>query len=184
MNTKMKTKMLLTTIMVAILSSTAAFGQKIVVEGNMVIIDASAMTHVTEKKTRTTQATNITHVPVNDLTDIASKISNAKVYKRFEVSKTDNSSGTTWLTAVNTICTGTINGSTGWRLPTQRELILIWILKPVLEKQNNFDSFYPNSYWSATSNGDKLGSKVNFGDSFVASELKTYSYRVRCVRDI
>lgn len=180
----MKTKMLVTTIMVAMLSSTAAFGQKIVVDGDMVIIDASAMTHVTDKKARTTLATNITNAPVNDLTDIASKQSNDKVYKKFEISKTDNSSAANWLTAVNTICDGTINGSTGWRLPTQRELILIWILKPVLEQQNNFDEFFPNSYWSATSNGDKLGARINFGSSFVDGELKTYSYRVRCVRDI
>lgn len=180
----MKTKMLLTTIMVAVLSSTAAFGQKVVVEGNMVIIDASDVTHVTEKKARTTQATNITHVPVNDLTDIASRISNDKVYKKFEISKSDNTNGANWLNSVNTICTGTINGSEGWRLPTQRELILIWILKSVLEKQNDFNGFSSSFYWSATSSGDKLGYRVNFGSSFVDSELKTYFCRVRCVRDL
>lgn len=176
-----------------VLLSAAAHAQKVVTEGSgatiKVIIDASGIPHTTQKKARTTKATNTTSVPVNDLYDIASAKSNENVYKRFEVSKVDNSIGIHWKNAID-LCVGlNYNGSTGWRLPTQRELMLIWVLYNDLKAVDagSFTPFSTNDYyWCST----ELGTRDSWSVSFVNGHMSRTASKtidnsgVRCVRDI
>lgn len=174
----------------AILCLAPAYAQKVVEEGSMTIIDASVIPHTKTKKACTTMATDRTLPPVDDLTDIASEASNEKVYIKFEVSKTDNEGGKDWLAIVNHCAGLTHNGKTGWRLPTQRELMLMYVLKPELEQTNGFDPFNSGNYyyWSATdmnNNGTTVWG-VYFGSGTVGVLYKSERtwQLTRCIRDI
>ena len=96
-----------------------------------------------------------------------------------------------WETA-NSIC------PTGWRLPTQRELLLIYVMQDRLQTSNLHDSFgrWDSGYWSSTGYShvdypnqackvymfvDETGEPLSYTMSF---ENKTTKYNVRCVRDV
>lgn len=80
-----------------------------------------------------------------------------------------------------------------WRLPTQRELMLIWTLLPQIEALglsvwSPFRTFSNAYYWSATEQGAQNAYDVNFMDGRCAAsqkDLGSYGIQVgRCVRDI
>lgn len=186
-----KIKILLTAITVAIISTVSVDAQKVKVENGKAIIDASGLPNTNMvKKARTTNATNSTTVPVDDINDLASKKSNETLYQKFEVSKTDNSTSINWMDGVNTACSGTINGTTGWRLPTQRELQLIWILHSRLKALDPsiFTPLSLNYYWSATLvEGNRYYSYYlrTINNLFMSSSNpKTNNYYVRCIREL
>lgn len=136
---------------------------------------------------------------------------NEKVSPKFAVSKSDiNSTGTeqtnavmTWAQAagwnaaanntndeVSTAATGCAEYAPAgsfkgdWRLPTQRELILIWVLKKDLEAISGFKTFGAGYYWSATEIGSGNGWFVLFAYGYTSNDGKTINNRVRCVRDL
>lgn len=119
------------TLLACLLATTAGYAQRVYEEGGKVIIDASAIPHTKVKKVRTTDATS--DVPgTNTLENLSSHINNDKVYYKFEVSP-DYTSNYTWFEALEACANSTKDGG-GWRLPTQRELLLIWVLTPELEQ--------------------------------------------------
>lgn len=180
----MKTKRLLIVLMAAVLGMPGVYAQKVVVDGIKTIIDASETNHTTHKKPQTTTGTNSTSC-TQSISDIASPINNEKVYKKFEVSKTDNSTTSNWSESID-LCAKLATDGVGWRLPTQRELMLMWVLKGELERTSGFIPFVvAKSYWSATEEDSDFGANVRFDNGFTSGFLKrSPDYRVRCVRDI
>ena len=82
---------------------------------------------------------------------------------------------------------GPKGGETGlWRLPTQRELMLIWIMHEGLKKSDptGFTSFTSTNYWSATENNTNIAWGVNFINGSTINTSKTSDSYVRCVRDL
>lgn len=158
----------------AAISATSAYAQKVeaaLVDGNPVIncegMPAGAYTTTSKGNAEATLKT---------------PEANATVYKRFAVSKADNSTSSTWFNAF-TVCSGL---GAGWRLPTQRELQLIWILHNELKKANGFNPFIANSYWSATEDSSfSDGSwNVSFLNGNTSTSYKNYDIRVRCLREL
>ena len=133
------------------LAATSGHAQKIASENGKVIIDSSAIPHVTTKKARTTTATSKLKGS-NTADDIASQVSNSLVYYKFEVGQvsTDRLS---WSDAILACANKTDTGG-GWRLPTQRELQLMVVLSPELEQ---FGLFKASEFWSATEWRDQTG---------------------------
>lgn len=145
---------------------------------------------------------------------------NEKVSPKFAVSHQNiNSSGSTttltptvtWLQASGwgTDASGNLNASatpadtgcpmyTGpsgnekglWRLPTLRELLLIWILNDRLNTLSGFTPFGGYYYWTATENNNSAALALNFNTALTtiagatASTAKTGTNRLRCVRDL
>lgn len=188
----MRQKTVFITLAVTMLYSATAYAQKVVTEGSgktiKVIIDATGMPSgaiTTIHKPLITFGSNNTACTQDD-TDLASNISNERVYHKFEVSKIDNDTRCVWDRAVNIVCSGTINGSTGWRLPTQRELMLIWVLHSQLKKVSGFTPLGVKRYWSATENGSTLSWNVDFSNGATGDDDKASGDNrvVRCVRDI
>lgn len=73
----------------------------------------------------------------------------------------------------------------GWRVPTQRELITMYLTRKELEKISGFSAFNnTDNYWSSTQNGTTSAWALNMGTgrNFVAD--RGSSYRVRCVKDL
>lgn len=122
---------------------------------------------------------------------------NQTVYQRFEVAEHNyqNSALGTDRAEAKRLCAAyseSVSDRGKWRLPTQRELILIWILRPALAKNNDFvpldqTSTSGNSYYSATrnsgvnfmvANGIPASNTGGGGATDITGNL------VRCVRDL
>ena len=174
----------------ACLAATTGHAQKIASENGKVIIDSSAIPHVTTKKARTTTATSKLKGS-NTADDIASVASNSLVYYKFEVGQasTDRLS---WNDAILACANKTDTGG-GWRLPTQRELQLIGVLSPELEQLGLFKA---GEFWSATELRNQTGNvgtvayraKVETrakGYEHVLSSYEKYTLSFyRCIRDL
>ena len=131
-----------------------------------------------------------------------------RMSRKFRVQKS-NPGQKTWSDAVSYCDNLTEEGYSDWRLPTQRELILIWALggnsnvtagdkndtgvgsasKPVntpyIYEQSGFTAFSADGCWSATesSTGSSYAWYVIFSNGSTYYHNKTYSSYVRCVRD-
>lgn len=76
---------------------------------------------------------------------------------------------------------------TGWRLPTQRELQLMWLLRDAIDQA--FLPKYPKrdkllgDYWSSTEWSANMAFHFNFSSPWCAPIGKEVVHKVRCVRD-
>ena len=129
---------------------------------------------------------------------------NQTVYQRFEVAEHNyqNVALGTDRNEAKRLCASyheALNDRGKWRLPTHRELTLIWILHPSLMKNaaaSNFTSMFPTSagncmFYSATRNanmmfGVRLQDGVLISDPYSSGIFTTdaASNLVRCVRDL
>ena len=171
-------------VLVGILSTMMSYAQTVTKSANGAIIDASAIPHTKVKKARGTDGTNST-MGSNTAANIGSAVSNERVYYKFEVYKADNYTGKDWFSAVN-LCKDLLVDGGGWRLPTQREFMLMWVLKPELHKIGDFVPFSNLFYRSATEREGSANSwLMNPYDGYTAPNYgKTNRYLVRCVRDL
>ena len=117
-------------VVLCCLTVAAGYAQEVVKENGKIIIDASAIRHTKIKKARATDGTNA-RLGTDNETNIGSAASDEQVYYRFELSAARFSA--TWINAVNR-CKNLTNDGGGWRLPTLKEAILIYILWPELQK--------------------------------------------------
>lgn len=108
---------------------------------------------------------------------------NARMSTKYQVMQADLGSKTDWVSAWNACSSyNKEDGSVGqWRLPTQRELQMIWILHPLLIAEGKFNA---NRYWSATEGSETAAWFVTFSDGLVGTLSKENLYYVRCVRDL
>lgn len=117
-----------------------------------------------------------------------------KVFKAKEKAKEEvlpqgyvKQGGLTWMPVSSTVyfhseatvlCAGTINGQTGWRLPTQDELFALYS-SGAMKGQG----WSLSSTWSSTPNSTGGHNGVYLDDdSGVNSTRDTYGHRVSCVR--
>lgn len=132
-----------------------------------------------------------------------------RMSRKFRVQKS-NPGQKTWSDAMSYCDNLTEEGYSDWRLPSQRELMMIWLLggssnvtsgdkndtgvgsasKPVntpyLYQQSGFTAFSAGPCWSATENSSRSGYAwyLYFSDGYLTSSTKTTaSASVRCVRD-
>lgn len=189
----MKRKLKLTLLAAAFLMTTGGHAQRIVTEGTKLIIDASALPNITTvKKIRETSGTNTTIGP-DVSANLASKTSNKLIYHKFEVTKEilNNITTTTWMDAFNLCKNLTHNGSTGWRLPTERELGLISFLLPELRDYPGFMLDTTGAFHSATeaenprqgNRADTMAVNLLTGEVQLVAKSSKLSW-VRCIRDL
>lgn len=112
---------------------------------------------------------------------------NAKMSIKFQVMLTNRTVETVdWMTAYN-LCksySGESGDAKQWRLPTQRELSMIWILHPLLIEKTGFTAFNASTYWSSSEDTVALVWVVNFGSGIVVNYDKNSTGWVRCVCDL
>ena len=193
----MKRILLVCSVMAGFLIPAGAMAQQVSKDGVKIILDltetmgmpADAITAVSKTAvfSSVTPDPNNTSHPDNETDGPI----NATVYEKLEIAPGDletngNMSGSwiymTWEDAFNGCKNSTFDGGR-WRLPTQRELMLMWIFRgPIdtLSGSTSFSSFY---YWSSTENYGTYAWIVYFGigDTFLAG--KTNTSLVRCVRE-
>lgn len=173
----MKTKSLLSAIAVVLLSMSVGYAQRVepVLFGGHPVINCDGMLpslYTTVKKS-------------SNQSWLMTAASNAQVYKRFAVQRVDNVTATTWSGAF-AVCTK-ISGAI-WRLPTQRELMLIWVLYPELKDKAGFGTMHVD-YWAATSydntnawNLSFMG--LGFGMMEYTNKTENSSMSVRCIAEL
>ena len=138
------------------------------------------------------------------------KSTDNRMSRKFRVQKAQSQSSTvTWSDAVSYCNNLNEEGKTDWRLPTQRELMLIWLLggnsnvtsgnknntgvgsasKPVntpyIYQQSGFTAFSASDSWSATeySSSSSFAWCVDFSNGSTGYGSQNSSFYVRCVRD-
>lgn len=141
-------------------------------------------------------------VPTHEVSDRL----NQTVYQRFEVAKHNYQNSALGVSREDAIryCASYrefVNDRGKWRLPTQRELLIIWILRPALVQTDDFDpldlwdvSYRNNSggYYSATKNAcvgfmvqGELDSTPDMSSSSGNGRLSDNpAHLVRCIRDL
>lgn len=170
----MKTKMLFGTIVAAMLSTAVGYAQKVeraTVDGypviNCVGMLPAAYTSTSKGKTQA---------------ELSTEVANNTVYVRFAVANSDNRfESSSWEPAF-TVCSGISGGQ--WRLPTQRELMLIWVLKGELGKRTSEFTPLSGAYWSATQNDTKFSWSENFDTGMADYNDKIDNLSVRCIREL
>lgn len=70
----------------------------------------------------------------------------------------------------------------GWRLPTQRELMIIWA--SLSEDELDKYGFAANYYWASTENSATSSWCVGFSSGSTTTSIKPGDRHARCVRDI
>lgn len=109
-----------------------------------------------------------------------------KVSAKFQVASTDASTSSAWANAY-TLCksysTGAAAGS--WRVPTQKELMLMWMFKSKLTGCGNIVTT-SGDFWSSTENSNNASNawSVYFSTGSTPSYGKPGDSSVRCVRDL
>ena len=116
---------------------------------------------------------------------------NDKIFEKLEIDMSDMAKPgepTTftmdWVTAYDVCKAKNTSGVTGWRLPTQRELMLMYIFRVPLGSMTNnfFDSDY---YWSSSEKYGNTSWNILFSAGNTGTNDKSgKSYRVRCVREV
>ena len=113
---------------------------------------------------------------------------NTKIFRTFEVQRAGDNNPVTYAELIHG--TGKCNESQGWRLPTQREMLLIWSVKDKLEANSSFTKFKDDVYWTmlrVTSGNYMVDFKTGLAGYHVdhttgsADEHKHY---YRCVREL
>ncbi|WP_455639590.1 Lcl domain-containing protein [Parabacteroides sp.] len=114
---------------------------------------------------------------------------NKKMSSKFQIMKGDYSNNATWVEAWNgcKAYTGSSDGGGSqagqWRLPTQKEFEMIFLLYPQL-LEDKLMSAFGTGYWHATENNKEEAWNVNFINGITAPNKKVNGSWVRCIRDL
>lgn len=113
----------------ALLSPSVLFGQKLMKENGIFIIDLSNMHSSVITKTPKNPTTTATNTSMGSQdTDISSAKSNETLYYKFEIiDEPAWRQGATWMAAIETCQKYEIAGRKNWRLPTQKELVFLGV---------------------------------------------------------
>ncbi|NDV56929.1 DUF1566 domain-containing protein [Bacteroides sp. 519] len=192
-------KILITAILASLLLPAQLIAQKVYKDAsNRVILEltvsagmpAGAITNAAKYESFTPSATKL------GADNSENGSINATVFQKLEVAPNDINTakeigigGTltmNWVTAFNA-CKNSDHDGGGWRLPTQRELMLMYIFRPALEDLTGV-AFAAAYYWSATENAAANSWYVRFDGTYSGytyyGAKSTATYRARCVREI
>lgn len=190
-------KTILVLIAAALLSPSVLFGQKIMKENGMFIIDLSNMdSRVITKtyKNRTTTASDESTGRSKD--DISSAESNETLYYKFEIidepAWRNGGKGTTWKAAIDSCSNYEKDGKKDWRLPTQKELVFLGVLSPRINALGctaliNRDHLAVDCLWAATEVSGTMAwrSTPATGEMWNLQTPKSLTqYRFVCIREL
>jgi hypothetical protein len=171
-------KKIVVIVFAGLLVSAGLQAQKVCIENNKVILDMTVAAGM--------PAGAITNV--SKINSTGSLADNLQVFQKLEIAPSDLGS-MNWTDAM----AGCKNKGAGWRLPTLRELLLIYIFKDALDTA--FSGLSPKgdalsyTYWSATEGNVSNAGNVTFTGNVLfightTSASKATKYSVRCVREV
>lgn len=160
---------------------------------SIIILDCGPDSGFPQQAVETTAERKTISDPKNDAISSNDNLTTGKinetVYIMLEIAKTNESNEQkketlNWATAYKACINKNTGGTTGWRLPTLRELKLMWIFRDVIKQLGGDLGTY--SYWSATEGSEGYAIVENMEHAYSGNNDKTneIGYRVRCVREI
>lgn len=189
-------KTILVLIAAALLSPSVLFGQKIMKDNGMFIIDLSNMDSRVITKTPKKPTTTATNISKGSKGDISSAESNETLYYKFEIidepAWRNGGNGTTWKDAIDSCNNYEKDGKKDWRLPTQKELVFLGVLSPRINALGctaliNRDHLAVDCLWAATevSGTTAWRSTPATGEMWNSGTTKTLTqYRFVCIREL
>jgi hypothetical protein len=192
-------KLFLIVMIAGLLAPAGVMAQKVYKDGSKVILDLTVAAGM--------PAGVVTSTPkYEDFTPSASAPGtnngfdgsiNATVYQKLEVAPHDltgngtigSSAGGTFFTWVNAFnyCKNVTHDGEGWRLPTQRELQLMWIFKPALDSilaDVGGTALKTAYYWAATEYNSAGSVTISFSSGYAGNAPNTSNCSARCVREV
>jgi hypothetical protein len=161
-----------------------AVAQKVYKENNKIILDCGPDSGFPQGAVEMTTGRKLIEPKADEMAENNGDNGtiNATVFYKLEIATADISSNTTWVNAY-TACKGKGTDENGefWRLPTQKELILMYIFSTAI---NNLGNSMSGEYWSSTETTPNGSRYVDFGKGVVYGKTKTYDGKARCVREI
>lgn len=186
-------------ILLLILSTSLISGQVVTVPSSYPVIDLSALEPlgvVLSSNAAAIRCTTMNQQKPSNSEILGATLSdsgengtwNAKMSIKYQVMRANHTVGATHWAAAWSACNSykEEDGKAGtWRLPTQRELQMIWILHPQLIGKGGFTAFTAGIYWSAT----EYNATNVWYMSFIHGLVDHYRTKerlghVRCVRDL
>ena len=163
----MKKIIMIALMAIGVLSFSEAQAQKVIKDaGGKIYIDVQDMPSGTWSAT----TLNVAHIHSNTTNS---------VFKKIEVADSDNAASN-WA-AAKAAC---VTKGAGWRLPTQRELMLIWVMKDLLV-QAGLPVFGVGGYWASTGMDTTNTWYVRFSDGATNAVANTNAtYLSRCIREV
>lgn len=187
-------RLFLMMILAGLITPASLMAQKVYKSGNKIILESTEETGMAVGTT-----TNISKTAIYDVFEakenILGQISgannnqnhpiNATVYNKLEIANVESVVILNWVNAMNYCKNLTEAGNSDWRLPTQRELMLIWIFKPAIEGLGGL-AFENRDYHCATESSGINSWRVHFGTGIHDYSWKSSSTmaKARCVREI
>ena len=172
-------------LVVGCMLTTDGYAQKVDIQGkNTIIIDVSGLPNTKkERKPRLTSEATNSQMGGNFSWNLGSIYQNSFFCEDgFQISSPNEEIQTDWRGATN-YCE-TLRGQSlnlAWRVPTQRELQLMYILSPEL----GTEGLEPvNRYWSVTEYGADSAWALYAQNGYSYAPSKTDRLFVRCVRDV
>ncbi|MCD8268226.1 MAG: DUF1566 domain-containing protein [Parabacteroides sp.] len=200
---------LLLILLAGLIAPAGLYAQKVYKNGNKVILDLTEDAGMPKGSVTTTSKTSLyasyTHTAgelVGEAENTVNNPINLTVYQKLEVLPYDmningeitgtnnatdqtNSMSMKWSVAFDGCKNLSYGGNNDWRLPTQRELILMCIFKPALESFFNEPFNSTAQYWSATEGSDDFAWAIRMSDGLLSSVRTMNSgTRARCVREV
>jgi hypothetical protein len=172
-----------------LLVSAGLQAQKVCIENGKVILDlteaagmpAGAITNVSKTALYADATPSNTAGPLTNNTTTGTI--NEKVFQKLEIAPSDLGE-MNWADAM----AGCKNKGQGWRLPAQRELLLMWIfieaLVEALPEVDGGATLSPVLYWGATESDVSAAWSMNFDTGVTLLSLKKNECLVRCVREV
>ena len=193
---------LLILLLAALIAPTGLMAQKVYMEGGKIILDSrggegiglpTGAVTATKKYVGVTAPASGTWLLINNTDNLPSGSINATVYQKLEIAPQDLGTNGLGSGAMTMYWTEAFNGCKGmaydggnWRLPTQRELTLIWIFMPAIDSLLSTAVFFTSTYWSATESAahNAWVLYVSYAGLTGSNGKTNFSNRVRCVREL
>lgn len=196
---------------IGLIAPAGAYAQKVYKDGTRIILDLTVEAGMPVGSVTSVSKTDV----YENVTGSSSQLSHAdnkssgqlnkQVFQKLEIAPRDLSSSTAitgtakalpWLTVFKG-CKNLNHNGTGWRLPTQQELLMIYVFREAIKGLGggSFNGSHADdqSYWSATEAGPSNGTYVNFydgidgrvsHDGYTYAAPKTHYHWARCVREV
>ena len=202
----MKKRLLISVVLWAwLVPEVGLLAQKAYINAGRIILDMSTTgegigmnTNSVTNESKTIKYQGYTAIPGQYLygtTRDKSYEENEKVYEKLEIAPRDMGTGTslvavgqtspvmTWETAFNQ-CKSLIHNGNNWRLPTDREHIMMYLFRNAIVELGGAAWMLDNYYWNATEPEMLYAGRIDFKTGAKNGIWKSYAYHVRCVREV
>ena len=184
-------KLILLAAVACVAAVTTARAQRVYKDGDAIVLDLSVeagmpaelVTYQPKQFPSTNPSDTYIWTDDNVQGNSTKSTLNQTVYHKLEIAP-NNSGEMSWANAVGWCRAYKVNGRTGWRLPTIRELMYIWIVREAVTGLGG-EPFYQYGNWATTEFSATIAYAKDHQKPGSTAATKTYNrWAARCVREL